>query len=44
MNDDKRYRCESYDGEVTVENYKKTDNTDLAPDVVTRMIQKRFGL
>ena len=44
LNDDKRYRCESYDGEVTFENYMKIDNTYLAPDEVARMIQERFGL
>lgn len=41
---DKKYRCESYDGEITFENYIKIDNSELAPDVVARMIQERFGL
>lgn len=44
LNDDKRYRCESYDGEVTFENYMKIDNSELPPDVVARMIQERFAL
>jgi len=29
---------------VSVENYIKIDNTDLAPDVVAKMIKDRFGL
>ncbi len=44
VSDDTRYRLESLEGEVPFENYIKIDNTDLAPDVVTRMIQERFGL
>ncbi len=41
---DKKYRLESYDGEIPFENYIKIDNTDIAPDVVARMIKERFNL
>ncbi len=44
MGDDARYRLESLDGEIPFDNYMKIDNTDLAPDVVARMIKERFGL
>jgi len=40
--DDKHFYHE--DSEINVENYIKIDNTDLAPDVVARMIKERFGL
>jgi len=41
---DKNSRCVSYDGEVTFENYIKIDNTNLAPDVVAKMIKDKFIL
>ncbi len=41
---DQKYRLESYDGEITFENYIKIDNTDLEPQEVARMIQERFSL
>lgn len=44
LDDDKKYRCESYEGEIPFENYMKIDNSNLPPDVVARMIQERFGL
>lgn len=44
ISDDTRYRLESLDGEIPFENYMKIDNTDLAPDVVARMIKERFEL
>jgi len=31
-------------GEIPFKNYIKIDNTDLAPDVVARVIKERFGL
>jgi hypothetical protein len=43
-NDDEKYRCVSYDGEVPFENYMKIDNTNLSPDVVARKIKERFAL
>ncbi|NMP38139.1 MAG: shikimate kinase [Clostridiales bacterium] len=44
INDDKRFRCESLDGEIPFENYIKIDNTSLAPDVVAMQIKERFKL
>ncbi|MCL2213264.1 MAG: AAA family ATPase [Oscillospiraceae bacterium] len=41
---DSRRRYESREGEVPFENHMKIDNTNLAPDVVARMIKERFGL
>ena len=42
--DDETARCASHDGEITFENYIKIDNSELAPDVVARMIKNRFQL
>lgn len=44
IDDDKKYRLESMDGEIPFENYMKIDNTNLAPDVVARMIKNQFDL
>lgn len=44
LNDDANHRCESYDGEVTFENYIKIDNTNLPPQETARLIKERFGL
>lgn len=41
---DETYRLESYDGEITFENYMKIDNTNLSPEEVAKMIQERFSL
>lgn len=41
---DQKYRLESYDGEITFENYMKIDNTNLEPAEVARMIRERFSL
>lgn len=41
---DEKYRLESYDGEITFENYIKIDNTNLEPAEVAKMIQERFSL
>ncbi len=41
---DEKYRLESYDGEITFENYMKIDNTNLSPEEVAKMIQDRFSL
>ena len=41
---DQKYRLESYDGEITFENYIKIDNTNLSPQEAARMIQERFSL
>ena len=42
--EDSHYRLVSNDGEIPFENYIKIDNTNLAPDVVAKMIKKRFNL
>ncbi|MBQ3014509.1 MAG: shikimate kinase, partial [Clostridia bacterium] len=44
INDDEKHRFESYEGEIPYENYIKIDNTNLAPDVVAKMIKKKFSL
>ena len=44
LDDDKKYRLESLDGEIPFENYMKIDNTELAPGVVAEMIKQRFQL
>ena len=44
LDTDKKYRTESYDGEITFSNYIKIDNSNLAPDVVAEMIKERFDL
>ena len=41
---DKICRFQSNDGEIPFENYIKIDNTNLAPDVVARMVKEKFGL
>ena len=41
---DRQYRFESRPGEIPFENYIKIDNTNLAPDVVAKMIKKKFSL
>lgn len=44
INDDKRYRFESYDGEIPFDNYIKIDNTNLSPEDVAKMIKDEFSL
>lgn len=44
IRDDENWRFESYEGELPFENYIKIDNTDLAPDVVARVIKENFDL
>jgi len=44
LSDDEKYRCESYDGEITFENYLRIDNTNLSPEEAAQMIAERFGL
>jgi hypothetical protein len=43
INDDKNYRA-SKDGQITIENYMKIDNSELSPDVVAQMIKEKFSL
>ena len=44
IDDDKKYRCVSNDGEITFENYIKIDNSNLLPDIVAKMIKENFLL
>ncbi len=44
INDDTRYRLESFEGEIPFDNYIKIDNSNLPPDVVAKMIQEKFHL
>ncbi len=44
LNEESKYRVVSLPGEIPFENYIRIDNTDLAPDVVARMIKEGFGL
>jgi len=44
INDDTRYRLESFEGEIPFDNYIKIDNSNLSPDVVAKMIQEKFHL
>ena len=43
LNED-NHRLVSDDGEIPFENYLRIDNTDLAPDVVAKMIKEKFDL
>jgi len=44
LDDDKKARLVSRDGEITFENYIKIDNSELSPEVVAKMIKERFSL
>ena len=44
INDDKNYRCVSFEGEIPFENYLRIGNTDLGPDEAARLIKDTFGL
>ena len=44
LNDDARYRCVSYEGEIPYPNYLKIDNTNLSATETAQMIQKYFDL
>lgn len=44
INDDRKYRCESLEGEITFENYLRIDNTRIPPEEAARMIREHFGL
>ena len=41
---DEKYRLESYDGEITFENYIKIDNTNISAEETARIIKERFDL
>ena len=44
INDDARYRLESYAGEIPFENYIKIDNTHLSPEEAAKRIKTHFHL
>lgn len=44
LDDDKRYRCVSLDGEISFENYIKIDNTNLSPAEAAKIIKEKFDL
>jgi hypothetical protein len=44
LDDFKKYRCTSNEGEICYENYMKIDNTNLLPETVANMIKERFDL
>lgn len=44
INDDKNYRCVSYEGEITFDNYLRIDNSDKEPDEVAKLIKDAFAL
>ncbi len=41
---DKKYRCESCEGEFPFPNYIKIDNTNIPADEVAKMIKEKFDL
>ena len=43
INDDSKYRLESYEGEIPFENYIKIDNSHLEAEEVAKIIKKRFN-
>ncbi|MBR6186797.1 MAG: shikimate kinase [Clostridia bacterium] len=43
LHEDERYRLESLEGEMTMENYLKIDNTNLTPQETVKIIRERFG-
>lgn len=44
LDDDKKYRLESYEGEIPFENYLRIDNSHLDPATVAQMIREHFAL
>lgn len=44
LRSDRKYRLESYDGEVPFEHYLKIDNTELTPEETATRIREYFGL
>ena len=44
IDDDKRHRCVSYEGEIAFDNYLRIDNSDKEPDEVARTIKETFAL
>ncbi len=44
INDDKKHRCVSREGEFTFENYLRIDNSDKEPSEVAKFIKESFNL
>jgi shikimate kinase len=44
LNEDSNYRLVSNEGELSVDNYIRIDNSNLEPDVVAKMIKDKFLL
>ena len=44
LEDDRKYRCESYEGEIPFENYLKLDNSSLTPKDAAEIIRNHFDL
>jgi hypothetical protein len=44
IDDDKKYRCVSNDGEISFENYIKIDNSNLEASAVAKRIKEHFNL
>ncbi len=44
IDDDRKYRCVSYEGEIPFENYLRIDNSDKSPDEVALLIKETFRL
>lgn len=44
LEDDRKYRCESYEGEIPFENYLKLDNSSLTPKDAAEIIRNHFHL
>ena len=44
IEDDKKYRIESREGEIPFENYLRIDNSDLSPEAAAKQIKEYFGL
>ena len=44
IEDDRKYRCVSYEGEIPFENYLRINNSDKSPDEVALLIKETFRL
>ena len=44
INDDANYRCVSYEGEITFDNYLRIDNTNKTPAEAAKLIKDTFRL
>ena len=44
IDDDRKYRCVSYEGEIPFEHYLRIDNSDKSPDEAALLIKETFRL